>query len=196
LLYVIGHDSDVTKKLVKFLQGWNYTGVIFTKQPMEGTFTLAQGHLDAPTAPDVFVSMRWRPDRNDVGTPGMLTCDICPYGPGQGMHGSLSPFEMHNTFIAAGPDFRSGVVDHLPTGNVDIAPTILWILGVKRPKTMDGRVVAEAMLGIESTIKSFEPSHLEAIRDLDKVAWHQYLNFTEVNGVTYFDEGNGYQAPK
>jgi arylsulfatase A-like enzyme len=112
------------------------------------------------------------------------------------MHGSLSEFEMHNTFIAAGPDFRAGVVDHLPTGNVDIAPTTLWILGMKPPKSMDGRVVVEAMTVPKAGIKSFEPGHLETTRNLPNSVWHQYLNFTGVNGVDYFDEGNGCQTEK
>ena len=195
-VYVTGHDKKVIGQVVKFLQGWSYTGVILTRQPMAGTFTLAQAHVDSPNAPDVLVSLRWKADRNDVGVPGMLTIDLSPYAPGQGMHASLSPFDMHNTFIAAGPDFRAGVVDHLATGNVDIAPTALWILGVKQPKSMDGRVVKEAMTVPESRITSFEPNHIEATNDLGKVTWHQYLNFTEVNGVVYYDEGNGYQTPK
>jgi arylsulfatase A-like enzyme len=194
LLYVIGHDKKVIADAVKFLQGWSYSGVIFTRQPVEGTFTLAQLHEDSPTAPDVIVSLRWMPDRSENGTPGMLISDVSGYGPGQGMHGSLSPFDMHNTFVAAGPDFRAGVVDHLPTGNVDVAPTALWILGIKRPKTMDGRVVEEALTIPEAKIGSFEPNHIEATRNLGKKTWHQYLNFTEVNGVDYFDEGNGFQT--
>ncbi len=196
LLYVTGHDKKVIAQLVKFLQGWSYTGVIFTKQPMEGTFTLAQAHIDSVNAPDVFISMRWNADKNEVGAPGMLICDYSPYAPGQGMHGSLSAYDMHNTFVAWGPDFRSGIVDHLPTGNVDVAPTALWILGLKQPKSMDGRVVSEALTTPEAKIKSFEPSRLEATRELEKVTWHQYLNFTEVNGVDYFDEGNGFQTEK
>jgi len=44
-------------------------------------------------------------------------------------------------------------------------------------------------------IKSFEPGHLEAIMDQGKSVWRQYLNFTEVNGVPYFDEGNGAVVP-
>ena len=36
---------------------------------------------------------------------------------------------MHNTLVAAGPDFRAGVRDPLPSANTDLAPTILWILG-------------------------------------------------------------------
>jgi arylsulfatase A-like enzyme len=195
-LYVIGHDKKVIADAVKFLQGWSFTGVIFAKQPMEGTFALSQVHLDSPTAPDIIISFRWDASANEAGTPGMVITDVSGYKPGQGNHGSLSPFEMHNTFIAAGPDFRAGVVDHLPTGNVDIAPTALWILGLKPPKSMDGRVVTEALTVPKAEMKTYEPSHLEATSNLSNSVWHQYLNFSEVNGVDYYDEGNGYQTPK
>ena len=196
LLYVIDHDPLVIQRLVNFLQGWRFTGVVFTRQPLEGTFSLGQAHIDAPAAADVFVSLRWMADKNDVGTPGMIISDLSAYGPGQGMHGTLSRFDMHNTLVAAGPDFRAGVVDHLPTGNVDVAPTVLWILGVKPPKAMDGRVLTEALTIAGPKIKSYEPGHLEATKQLETSIWHQYLNFTEVNGVVYYDEGNGYQTPK
>ena len=152
--------------------------------------------MDSTAAPDVLVSFRWNDDKNEAGTPGMVTSDSYQYGPGQGMHVSLSRYDMHNTLIAAGPDFRSGVFNDLPTGNVDVAPTVLWILGIKPPKPMDGRVLTEAMTIKAPKIKSFEPRHLEATRQFDKSVWHQYLNFTEVNGVTYYDEGNGYQTPR
>jgi arylsulfatase A-like enzyme len=196
LVYVINHDEKVVQQIVSFLQGWNHTGVIFTRKPMPGTFTLDQVSVNSPNAPDVLVSFRWTDDKNDVGTPGMITSDAYQYGPGQGMHVSLSPYDMHNTLIAAGPDFRSGVFDDLPSGNVDVAPTVLWILGIKQPKPMDGRVLTEALTIKGPKLKSFEPGHLEAVREQEKSVWHQYLNFTEVNGVIYYDEGNGYQTPR
>ena len=196
LLYVVGHDQKVVQQLVNFLQSWSYTGVIFTRRQMEGAFSLDQVHIDAPAAADVFVSLRWTADKNDAGTPGMIFSDVSEYGPGQGMHGTLSHFDMHNMLIAAGPDFRAGVVDHLPTGNVDVAPTVLWILGVRPPRPMDGRILTEALTIPAPKIKSYEPGHLEATKELETGIWHQYLNFTEVNGVIYYDEGNGYQTPK
>jgi arylsulfatase A-like enzyme len=196
LIYVVGHDAQVVKKVVDFLQGWKCSGVIFTKNPMPGTFTLAQVHEDSPNAPDVLVSLRWTAEKNDAGTPGMTFSDLSKYGAGQGTHSSLSRFDMHNMLIAAGPDFRSGIIDHLPTGNMDLAPTVLWLLGVKPPKGMDGRVLTEALTVPGPKIKSYEPGHLEADAPRRGGAWHQYLNFTEVNGVDYFDEGNGWQVGK
>ena len=106
---------------------------------------------------------------------------------------------MHNTLIAAGPDFRRGIVDPLPTGNTDLAPTILWILGVKPPKTMDGRVLHEALVNGGPSAKPpvlRRIERIEARRDHERFTWHQYLIFTEVSGVVYFDEGNGSVVPK
>jgi len=34
----------------------------------------------------------------------------------------------------------------------------------------------------------------ETTASIEKGSWDQYLNFTEVNGVVYFDEGNGHQS--
>ncbi len=193
LIYVIGHDAQVVKKVVDYLQGWKCSGVIFTKKAMPGTFTLAQVHEDSPGAPDVLVSLRWTAEKNDAGTPGMVYSDLSQYGAGQGIHASLSRFDMHTMLIAAGPDFRSGTIDHLPTGNMDIAPTVLWLLGVKPPRNLDGRVLTEALTVSGPKIKAYEPGHIEANAPRPGGAWHQYLNFTQVNGVDYYDEGNGYQ---
>jgi arylsulfatase A-like enzyme len=62
----------------------------------------------------------------------------------RGMHGSFSPVDVHNTLIAAGPDFRERFKDTLPTGNVDVAPTVALILGVPLPRA-DGRPLLEAL---------------------------------------------------
>ncbi len=196
LFYVNGHDSKLTRQLVTFLQNWPHTGVIFTRQWVEGTFTLAQVNVDSPNAPDVMISMRWTAATNDTGTAGMMISDLYTYGPGQGLHGTLSRYDMHNTLVADGPDFRDTVVDHLPSGNVDIAPTVLWIFGVKQPKSMDGRVLSEALWNADVPLKSYEPQHLQATRETDKSVWHQYLNVSVVNGVVYLDEGNGYQTAR
>ena len=196
LLYVAGHDEKVIRRLVEFLQSWPHTGVILTAREMEGAFSLHQAHIASPDAPDVVVSMRWKSDKNEAGARGTLVSDLYDYGPGQGMHVSLSPFDMHNTLVGFGPDFRAGIVDHLPTGNVDVAPTVLWILGVKQPKSMDGRVLGEALVNGETKVTSYEPKRIESSRKSATGVWHQYLNYSEVNGVVYLDEGNGNQAGK
>ena len=195
LLYVIGHDPKLTRKIAEFLQTQDFAGVIFTRAPMDGTFTLDQVRINTADAPDIAVSLRWTGDKNAAGIPGSIPSDTW-YGPGQGIHSSLSPFDMRNTLVAAGPDFRHGLIDELPSGNVDLAPTILHLLGVSAPDNMDGRVLAESLASGTPKPSPIEVHTVEASRDLDKTVWHQYLRVTEFGGATYFDEGNGYSVPK
>jgi arylsulfatase A-like enzyme len=106
---------------------------------------------------------------------------------GKGTHSSLSAYEMHNTLIAAGPDFKQGWEDETPTGNVDLAPTVLWILGVPPAKPMDGRVLLEAMPGHTLGRKVSQ----EVLRaENPETGWKQYLKVSHVGTTEYFDEGN------
>jgi arylsulfatase A-like enzyme len=196
LLYVIGHDPKLARKIVALLQQQDYTGVILTREPMDGTFTLDQVRINTPDAPDIVVSFRWTNEKNAVGVPGSVPTDGF-LGARQGMHSSLSPFDMRNTLVATGPDFRHGWIDELPSGNVDIAPTILHLLGVSPADKMDGRVLTEALVA-PPTSKLFpvEVHTLDASCVSSNTVWHQYLHVTEFSGTTYFDEGNGYSAPK
>ena len=191
LLYVIGREPKLLLKVVGFLESQDYTGVLFTRKPAEGAFTLDQARLNTPDAPDIVVALRWSADKNSNGTPGLVFCDESGRKPGQGMHVTLSRFDMHNTLIAAGPDFRRGAVDDLPTGNVDIAPTILWLLGIKPPRPMDGRVLTEALTIEGPSVGSPVTTQIKATHQQEKSSWRQYLKRTELNGVVYLDEGNG-----
>jgi len=196
LLYITGHAPGLTRKVVDFLQGQSFSGVLFTRQSLPGTFALETVGLNSPDAPDVIIALRWSPEKNVAGTPGLELCDEAGRQPDQGIHGTLSRFDMHNTLIATGPDFRRGVVSSLPSGNVDVAPTVLWVFGIKPPKPMDGRVMTEALTVTGTKVQASKPSRLEARQEHEKFVWQQYLKITRVNGVSYIDEGNGSATPK
>jgi arylsulfatase A-like enzyme len=197
-LYVAGHRQALVDKLTHCLQSQPFCGVVFSRQPVEGALGLETVKIQSPNAPDVVLAMRWTAEKSTNGTPGVLYGDIGEYGPGQGIHGSLSPFDMHNTCVAAGPDFRRGFEDQIPTGNVDITPTILWILGVEPQQKLSGRVIREALATFGSGGEAPQPkSHrLETSYRGEKFAWRQYLDYSEVDGVIYFTEGNGEQLPR
>jgi len=194
-LYVTGYNPKLIAKVVHCLEGQPFTGMVFTKEPVEGAFTLEDIKLNSPDAPDIVLSMRWNNDQNKFGAPGMIYADSPGYGPGQGTHVTLGPSDMHNTCIAAGPDFQSNIVDTLATGNVDIAPTVLWILGIEPAKKMSGRVLSEALSIPGPPVQSVQPAHRETTWQGKDFVWHQYLDSIQVNDVIYFDEGNGYQKP-
>jgi predicted AlkP superfamily pyrophosphatase or phosphodiesterase len=191
--YVTGHDPDLIAQLVHFFQAQPFSGVIFSQKPVDGAFPLADAGLDSSYAPDIVVAMRWEPERSQYGVPGLIYCTGGPLGPGQGQHASLSPSDMHNLCIAFGPDFARGMKDPLPSGNIDIAPTILWILGIEPKQKMSGRVLGEALTVAWPGIQSNAPRHRQTEWKGNGFVWRQYLDTSQVNGVTYLDQGNGGQ---
>ena len=207
LFYVTGHDEKIIRRLVEFLQQSDFAGVIFTKHPMEGTFSLDQAKIANDRSPDVVTSFRWKDQKNQFGVSGMIDADW-QHAAGQGTHATLSPFDMHNTLIAAGPDFKHGEVDDLPSGNVDLAPTILQILGIKTPEKIDGRILSEAMDSSETPSRNGgrqsadvfsrkpETKTLEATKNFPSGTWRQSLRISRVRSTLYLDEGNGAFTPK
>jgi arylsulfatase A-like enzyme len=189
LFYVIGHDHDVTSRLVEWLQHSEFAGVICARENFEGTFSLETVRANSPEAPDVMVALRWNSKPNRFGTPGMIITDNGRRA-GEGSHASLSEFDVHNTLIAAGPDFRKGITSSLPSSNVDIAPTVLSILGLQPPGKFDGRVLAEAM---EEKAERIEPlsKTIQATRKFPTGEWQQHLHVSLVGETVYLDEGNG-----
>jgi arylsulfatase A-like enzyme len=196
LFYVMQQDARITQRLVDFLQQSDFAGVVFTKKRMDGTFTLRYGQIENETAPDVVMAFRWSDSKNPFGVAGMIDADW-QRAAGKGTHATLSRFDMHNTLIAAGPDFRRGEMDDLPSGNVDLAPTILKILGIGPPSPMDGRVLSEAMNKTDRQPLQAETETIEATNNFPLGTWRQYLKTSRLGSTIYLDEGNGnYTASK
>jgi predicted AlkP superfamily pyrophosphatase or phosphodiesterase len=190
MFYVMDRVEPVVRRLVEFLQTSDFAGVIFSRLAIEGTFPLETVRYNATNgSPDVIVALRWTPDRNEHGAPGMFfSMDGTK---GKGSHASLSRFDMNNTLIASGPDFKKGFASETPSGNIDIAPTVLYLLGVQPPQAMDGRVLHEALAASHEPPPKVETRTLEARREVGFLQWRQYLKFSEVGHAIYFDEGNG-----
>jgi predicted AlkP superfamily pyrophosphatase or phosphodiesterase len=189
LFYVTGRDASVTRRLVDFLQQSDFAGVIFTKQPMEGTFGLEQANIQNDHAPDVVMAFRWYASKNQLDVPGMIDADWQRVA-GKGTHASLSRFDMHNTLIAAGPDFKRGETNDLASGNIDLAPTVLQILGIKPTSKMDGRILSEAMT-VNTPSQKPEAKTIEATKHFQSGMWRQSLQISRVGSTIYLDEGNG-----
>ena len=197
LLYVGAHDTVVTHRLAAWLPTQDWVGTILSREPAEGTFALAEAHIDSPGAPDFAVALHWSDSRSATGASGQLTADDSGRGIGQGTHGSLSAYDLHNTLIAAGPDFKRGVRDPLPSANFDVTPTVLHLLGFREEAAKrDGRVLSEALTIAAPPLQKLEFKRLQAQCDTPVGKWTQYLQVSEVNGVRYLDEGNGTLLPK
>jgi arylsulfatase A-like enzyme len=147
-LYVPSRDPQVVRTLLRFLQSREEYGALFLARrygDVPGTLPLDAIHLETRSgarAPDVVVSFAFDAD---VQVQGVEGTEFNSLPANRGMHGSFSPRDVHNTLVASGPHFRRGFHDTLPTGNVDVAPTVARLLGLPLPDAQ-GRVLEEALL--------------------------------------------------
>lgn len=153
--YVPSHDTATVANLVKVLQQREEYGAIFVDSrygAMPGTLTLDQVNLENAARqgngqPDVVVSFNWDYATSIQGMPGI---EFESVGGQRGMHGSFGIADVHNTLIANGPSFKPAAALTTPTGNVDVAPTVAYLLGLAMPQA-DGRVINEALVTPSST---------------------------------------------
>jgi arylsulfatase A-like enzyme len=64
--------------------------------------------------------------------------------PFKGNHDSASWLQQHNILLIAGPGVKKGFVSDSPARLIDVAPTVLTLMGI-RPERMDGIVLADAL---------------------------------------------------
>ncbi|HEY7293276.1 MAG TPA: alkaline phosphatase family protein [Vicinamibacterales bacterium] len=146
-VYVRDGDEATISAITGTLQRTAGIGAIFTRAATPWQF---EGHVPGTLS---FDAIRWQHDRsaqilyspdwtdaaNADGRPGTTASR------GTAGHGSSSPWDVHNTAIAAGPDVRSGRTIQTPSANVDFAPTFLELLGIAIPSSIEGRSLREAL---------------------------------------------------
>ena len=143
-LYLPSHDRKKIVDAVRFLQSHEMFGAIFVDArygKIPGTLPLSSVHLENSRSPDIIASYDFNADAVVQGFKGTVYNSMSNE---RGMHGSFSPVDVHNLLIASGPDFRQGFRNELPSGNVDLAPTLASVLKLDLGKT-DGRVLREAV---------------------------------------------------
>ena len=147
-LVVPSRDPEVVRALVRFFQAREECGAVFVASRygnVPGTIPLDVIRAETRSGdrtPDIVVSFSWDAEAEVQGMKGTELATMSNY---RGHHGSFSPRDVHNTLIAAGPHFRRGFHDTLPTGNIDVAPTVARLFGLTLPGA-DGRVLEEALV--------------------------------------------------
>jgi len=151
-LYQPDHDPERIRMAVRFLQSHAEYGAIFVDArygDIAGTLPLSRVRLENTEGrnPDIVVGYTFDEHAVIQGMPGIEFEGVTARsGTDHGMHGSFSPVDVHNALLAAGPDFAERYTDMLPSGNVDLAPTIAKIMGLALPQA-DGRPLLEALRG-------------------------------------------------
>ena len=190
-IYVRDGDQATVAEIVAQLQRLPNVGAIFTRGApsdidgsVPGTLSFELARWGHERAAAILFSGNWTDAENEFGYRGTSAQG------GVAGHGSSSPFDIHNTLIAAGPLLKSGVTIDVPSGNVDFSPTFLSLLGLEVPSSMQGRVLREAFAGgpdpaslaVESTQHTVESEdgRYRLTASTSSVDGRRYLDYTEV----------------
>ena len=152
-VYIPSHNTEVTKILLSYFEQREEYGALFVddvRYPKyqsfsKGVLPLALVKLQNISGrnPDIVVSMTSNSNVIVNGLPGVVFDSESSYI-SRGTHGTFGKVDVHNTLIAYGPDFKNQMIDTLPTGNVDVAPTVAHLFHLTMPNT-DGRPLFEAL---------------------------------------------------
>jgi arylsulfatase A-like enzyme len=195
-LYVKDHDPEVIRKIVSALQQQAWVGAIFTKSAagqstngwVEGTLSFETIFWNHPRAADILVDYNWDKTKNSHGYEGTS------FAKGVAGHGGSSPYEIHIPLIASGPGFRARYESAVPTSNIDIVPTILYLNGLPIPPEMDGRVMSELLKEGPATNDTVKKEIVETsveqswgtyklILERSRIGNHYYINYTQVERI-------------
>ena len=135
-------------------------------------------------------SYAWTDVANEYGYRGEVL------SPGVAGHGSTSPWDIRPAFVAAGPDIKGGLDSTIPTGNIDLVPTVLELMGAPIPMGLDGRVLTELLLSgpsPEDVVVETDPVLTSA--EVGDLLYELTVFRSRVGSTTYFDGTDVLRTP-
>lgn len=146
-------DKELARKVVDALLKQDYVSGLFVHDEfgnIPGTLKLSAIDLrGAGVTPHPAIVINFRSYSTGCDEPLLCAVEVADsrLQQGQGMHGNFSRADTMNFMAAAGPDFKAGYVDTLPTSNADVGMTIAQILGLRITPIggLTGRVISEAL---------------------------------------------------
>lgn len=189
-LYLVGQARDRLGDVVRFLLGEPWIGALFLRDDLleECPEAMPQSAVFGAhrRSAEIMFSFQWSTAENDYGVPG---CVVSSSTRNVATHGSASRYDINNCLIAWGKGIKKGVVSAVPCGYVDVAPTVLHLLGIGPPTDMDGRVLTEILEG-GPLPEALAASHStrESVFQTSAGPRYQVARYSSVDRVLYLDQ--------
>ena len=192
LFYTHDQDRATAESLAEWLMAQPWCGSVVASDAVgdiPGTLPAFLVGDQGPRAPEITMSFQWNGFPNAAGYAGHVYSTGGQSG--QGQHGSMSRQELRNVLFGWGPSFKRRCTVLAPSGNIDLAPTVLRLLGIDNPVLMDGRVLKEALIGgprVDRVNWSNELYNRE--RRSSQQVYRQQIKVSLVGDTVYVDEGS------
>jgi hypothetical protein len=188
-IYLRKSARERLAEVARILRDRPWTGVLFLRDDLTGE---CPGFMPQSSvfnfhrrSAEILLSYQWSLDRNNHSVPGSAQSASRFVA----THGSSSPYDMNNCLVAWGKGIRQGVISETPCGIVDVAPTVLHLLGIEIPRDMDGRVLNEILEGDAS------PEAAAVSREIKKCIYSghagekcQTVQISRMNRSRYLDQ--------
>jgi arylsulfatase A-like enzyme len=146
---VLEGGSARRDRIARWLSEQPYIGALYSPGGLDGrgaapgSLAHAVVGLDHARQPDLVYVLRSSDDLDPFGLPGLCRVSGGGIAAGGGMHGGLNRHEITTTLIVAAPGAAAGREDRRLAGIIDIAPTVLALLGLPAADTMCGTSLLE-----------------------------------------------------
>ena len=171
------HTSRIPE-IIHTLQQTEWIGAIFTRDGLQGTLPFSSINWGHERSSDILVAYNWSDAQNEYGYTGEVTT------PGVAGHGSTSPYDIRTFFAISGPQVKTQTLSSIPSSNVDLAPTVLHLLGLPSSPSMDGRILTEAFT-YGPLLDSIDVQ--QEVLEAQTEGYRLMLDRSIVNGTTYVD---------
>ena len=196
LIYVIGSKPGEVQRAVKVLQHENFTGTLFTRDGLPGTFPLSEARLLTRRA---HRTLSCRCAGSPANTPTACRPDLRRRVREQRRNAARTPRSVRRTWttpcVASGPDFRAGMTNTVATGSLDIAPTLLWVFGITPPKPTDEAFCSKRSAKGEAKPPQIEQRKLEARATSLKVSGQNTSPSPKSTGCAISKKATGNSLP-
>lgn len=141
---VLDGSKERRDEIARYLAAQPFIGGLFSPGKNEaegeapGSLPLSAVGLDHPRAPELVYVMRSSETADPFGLPGLCTLSGGGVPLGGGMHGGLNRHELGTTLMLRAPGHEEARIELGACGIIDIAPTILALLGLPAGEEMQG----------------------------------------------------------
>lgn len=190
LIYVRNHEESKIQSVAEYLIAQEWCGSLFSNAAVPGAFPMSTTRDQTSRSPDIAFSFQWSNEVNSQGIHGTAAFTKGDVPVGASSHGSISPYDIRNLLVAAGPSLKNGISSQTPSGIMDLTPTILHILGINTRDVFDGRVLSEALVGgPDPKDMPFEAFITRASKKVGGRTYEQELRTSRVDSAEYLDWG-------
>jgi phosphonoacetate hydrolase len=187
-VWIRDNDPTLTGNMAAWLVQQPWLGMLFARNPAiaAGALPLSLVRNEHARTPGLMFILDADDQQSRFGLNGrtLIGADTVPEDETGGVHGGLNASELNNFIAFEGAAFGNMEGLSAPAGLIDIAPTVLAVLGIDALDEFEGRALSECFQN-----GSPVPQTRHIVHETGVGAFKQRLELLEAEGCIYLNRG-------